>query len=112
MRNFSLPTLVFAVLLSVPLTLIVHHWLTPVPRFASVDIKSLVKTYSQSLAHLNLSDEVQAQRARAFSQELEVILMRYSQENNVALLVEPAVISGIPSITKEVQRSVPRPLIE
>ncbi|MCD9524165.1 hypothetical protein GLP14_15235 [Photobacterium carnosum] len=104
--NVSLPTLVLSVALSVPTTLIINHLVNPPPRFAVFDLKGTVQTYSKDLAEQGLDDSTLTLKTRQFSMMLDTVLTRYSHQNKVILLVEPAVIKGAPNVTQPLQKEV------
>lgn len=107
MRNqFSLPTLVLSVLLSVPTTLIVNHLLNPPTRFAVFDLKGTVKAHSKDLAEQHLNEDELVLKTRQFSAVLQNVMTRYSEQNKVILLVEPAVIKGAYNATPAIQKEV------
>ena len=106
--NVSLPTLVLSVALSIPTTLIINHLVNPPPRFAVFDLKGTVQAYSKDLAEQGLDEGTLTVKTRQFSVMLDAVLTRYSHQNNVILLVEPAVIKGTPNVTQSLQKEVSR----
>ncbi|MEC6816851.1 TrbI F-type domain-containing protein [Photobacterium toruni] len=108
--NVSLPTLVLSVALSIPTTLIINHLVNPPPRFAVFDLKGTVQAYSKDLAERGLDDSTLTLKTRQFSVMLDAVLTSYSHQNNVTLLVEPAVIKGAPNVTRPLQKEISQAL--
>ena len=104
--NVSLPTLVLSVALSIPTTLIINHLVNPPPRFAVFDLKGTVQAYSKDLAEQGLDEGTLTVKTRQFSDILNRKLTNYSIRNNVILLVEPAVIHGVPNVTRPLQKEI------
>ena len=106
--NVSLPTLVLSVALSVPIALIINHLVNPPLRIAVFDLKGTVQSYSKDLAEQGLDEGTLTVKTRQFSVILNRKLTNYSIRNNVILLVEPAVIHGVPNVTLPLQKEVSR----
>jgi conjugal transfer pilin signal peptidase TrbI len=93
------------------LSLLLSLYITFIPatnnkQVVSVDVKSIEKNFINQLAHQGLSEQSQRQKATNFSYQLEILLKHYASQNQLILLVKPAVIDGTPDVTKQVQKVI------
>ena len=75
------------------------------PQFIAFDIKGTTDSFLQQLQQSNLDDAEKSKRVKRFEQSLQSIIDDYKQEN-VIVLVKPAVISNVPDKTNEIKRRI------
>lgn len=86
-------------------------WLTcrlSVPVVAAFDMKSTVDAFFDSVSRKSL-DEAQAKvLSGRFNSSLEASLQDWQVRHHGLILVAPAVVQGVPDITREIQKDVSR----
>lgn len=76
------------------------------PSIVSFDMQKSVKEFSQDLSQKKLNESQKQQLTKAFSADLVNVTESYARENNVIILVSPAIVAGAPDVTDEIQSSI------
>lgn len=69
-----------------------------------MDMKSAVDSFKNDIASHNLEPEKLKLQVKRFTSSLETALKEYSEKHDVVIVVSPAIVSGAPDITYEIQR--------
>ena len=100
-------TIMLAVGISIPSTLLINRYLAPPTQIVTVNLKQLVQDYAQSLQHAQgVSHEDIPLKTQQFEVQLKQQLLRYINDHNAVVLVEPAVIEGAIDITPTIKRQL------
>lgn len=75
------------------------------PSFASFDIKGTTDQFLQQLQNSSLNEEDKAKRIKRFEYVLHKTIAEYKQDN-VIILVKPAVITNIPDKSVEIRSKI------
>jgi len=92
----------FALLVSITATLTTHAVLNK--EIVEFDINDTVTAFEYNLAQSSLSDEKRLSEIKRFTQTLDETVAQYAHENNVTVLVSPAIVSGATDVTKDIQQ--------
>lgn len=97
--------IIITLFLSVPIsTLISYACFSPPPPVVQMDMKKAVDSFKNDIASHNLEPAMLKVQVKLFTTSLEAVLKTYSETHNVVIAVSPAIISGAPDITYEIQR--------
>ncbi|MGK3125869.1 TrbI F-type domain-containing protein [Candidatus Pantoea formicae] len=77
-------------------------WLKP-PALVTFDMKGTTNALIRQSAKLDLTDEQRRQLLTRFDQSITTATTEYAASHGAAILVSPAVISGLPDVTPEIQ---------
>ena len=70
------------------------------------DINHTIVSFEQDIAKSNLSDAKRDREIQRFTRTLDKIVLQYAEDNNVTILVSPAIISGAEDVTTEIQQAL------
>ncbi|MBP2199062.1 TrbI F-type domain-containing protein [Pantoea cypripedii] len=93
----------FAVLTSLTLCVAAWFFLLQPPGLVTFDMKATVNAFIRQSTGLDLTDEQRQQLVRRFNQSLFAVTDTYAKQHRVAILVSPAVVTGLPDATREIQ---------
>ncbi|MTC74221.1 type-F conjugative transfer system protein TrbI [Providencia sp. wls1919] len=105
MKKYYLPVLIiFLFILNIVFTyLLVQKNST---RIVSFDMKSTVDLFFDSMSKNTFSEEQISLISSKFNENLNKSIVEYQAKNNVVIMVTPAIVSGVPDITKEIQNDI------
>lgn len=78
-------------------------WFFMPQKVVQFNLKSMLDLFSQQSAESHYTPQQQAQRAQAFAAALSQATKQYAKQNNVIVLVSPAVVSGAYDATKDIK---------
>ncbi|WP_394230780.1 TrbI F-type domain-containing protein [Shewanella colwelliana] len=105
MPSLNAPMLILiALLISISVTLCTHMIFNQ--DIVEFDINDTITTFEHNIAQSQLSDEKRLSEIKRFTQTLEDTVAQYAQDNNVIVLVSPAIVSGAKDVTKDIQRQL------
>lgn len=82
------------------------------PAVVTFGMKATVDAFFDRASQKSLSEAQSEQLAARFTQTLNATLNAYQQQHQVIILVSPAVVTGAPDITAEIQQQVARKMRE
>ncbi|QHM74025.1 TrbI F-type domain-containing protein [Mixta intestinalis] len=92
-----------SVLMSVTICMTVWFiWFKP-PAMVTFDIKGTTNAFLRQSAKLNLNSDERRQILTRFDHSVITATREYADEHHVAILVSPAVVTGLPDATPEIQ---------
>ena len=103
-NNPMLGVMLFVLLASITSVLTAH-----VVRHKAVvefDINDTITTFEHNIAQSQLSDEKRLSEIKRFTQTLDETVAQYAHDNNVIVLVSPAVVGGALNVTKDIQQQL------
>ncbi|WP_275555790.1 TrbI F-type domain-containing protein [Mixta sp. Marseille-Q2659] len=77
-------------------------WLKP-PTLVTFDMKGTTNALIRQSATLDLTDEQRRALLRRFDRSVTTATAEYATERGAAILVSPAVVTGLPDATPEIQ---------
>ncbi|KNZ89551.1 hypothetical protein AKG16_04015 [Morganella morganii] len=101
--------LAVSVAVSAGISVLVHRWLAPVT--VSFDLTRTVDQFRDQMAqqispeHPLTEDQI-AQTSRRFQDAMNDSLQEYSRSHHAVILVTPAVVTGTPDITADIQAAI------
>ena len=101
------PTLLImlsALLISIGGSFTAHILLTS--KIVEFDINHTISTFEQDIANSALSDEKREAEIQRFTRTLDRVVKQYAKDNNVTVLVSPAIVSGAEDATTEIQQAL------
>lgn len=107
--------LVITLMASSGVSVLVHHWLTPVT--VSFDVTRTLNQFRDQMAQQISADnpltEAQiADTSRRFQNAMSLSLDDYSRRHHAVILVTPAVVSGTADITADIQAAIAQRMAE
>ena len=103
LRAISL-SVTLSLLISTMITLLAIGPLNPAPSLVHMDMKATLTAFEQDIQQRALNSTQQKAHIASFTAALDTVLRTYSLDNNVVIVVSPAVISGAPDITRTIQQ--------
>ncbi len=103
LRTISL-SVTLSLLFSTAVTLLTIGPLNPTPSLVHMDMKSTLTAFEQGIQQRSLNATQQKDQIARFTAALDTVLRTYSLDNNVVIVVSPAVISGAPDITRTISQ--------
>lgn len=73
------------------------------PKIVSFDMKGTVDLFLLQMKNNNLSEEQINIATIKFNNSLDESIQTYAYDNNVLILVKPAVVAGIDDVTEDIQ---------
>ena len=101
------PTLLImlsVLLISIGSSFTAHILLTS--KIVEFDINHTISTFEQDIANSTLSDEKREAEIQRFTRTLDRVVKQYAKDNNVTVLVSPAIVSGAEDVTTEIQQAL------
>lgn len=77
-------------------------WLKP-PTFVTFDMKGTTNALIRQTAKLDLTDDQRKALLTRFDRSVTTATAEYASEHGAAILVSPAVVTGLPDATPEIQ---------
>lgn len=77
-------------------------WLKP-PTLVTFDMKGTTNALIRQSAKLDLTDDQRRALLRRFDRSVTTATAEYATEHGAAILVSPAVVTGLPDATPEIQ---------
>ncbi|WP_263071034.1 type-F conjugative transfer system protein TrbI [Enterobacter huaxiensis] len=109
LRNLALVVLAVTAL-NAAVTSVMIAWHSPVT--VSFDIKSTVDQFTEQATEKGYDEAEMGLMTNRFTFSLNRALEDYQREHDATILVRPAVVSGVPDITDEIQRDIGRRMAE
>ncbi|EJD7217324.1 TPA: type-F conjugative transfer system protein TrbI [Escherichia coli] len=78
------------------------------PVTVSFNMKQTVDAFFDSASQKKLSEEQAKALSGRFNAALESSLQAWQQEHHAVILVSPAVVQGVPDITRQIQQDIAR----
>lgn len=92
-----------SVLLSSGISTAVSQYLLKPPGLVTFDMKNTMNAFIRQSAKMDLTDAQRRQLMARFDSGLTAVTRDYARENKVAIVVSPAVVTGLPDATAEIQ---------
>ncbi|MCL1064294.1 type-F conjugative transfer system protein TrbI [Shewanella benthica] len=77
-----------------------------VKEIVEFDINDTITRFEQDIANSTLSDEKRKAEIQRFTRTLDSVVEQYAKDNNVTVLVSPAIVSGAEDATAEIQQAL------
>ena len=103
LRTISL-SVTLSLIISTVITLLTIGPLNPTPSLVQMDMNATLTAFEQDIQQRDLNPAQQKGHIARFTAALDTVLRTYSLDNNVVIVVSPAVISGAPDITRTIQQ--------
>lgn len=94
---------VLSVLLSTGISAAISQYLLKPPGMVTFDMKNTMNAFIRQSAKMDLTEEQRRQLLARFDRGLTTVTRDYAQEKHVAIVVSPAVVTGLPDATPEIQ---------
>ena len=75
-------------------------------KIVEFDINHTIVSFEQDIANSTLSDEKREAEIQRFTRTLDRVVKQYAKDNNVTVLVSPAIVSGAEDATTEIQQAL------
>lgn len=109
LRNLALVVLAVTAL-NAAVTSVMIAWHSPVT--VSFDMKATVDQFTEQATEKGYDEAEMGLMTNRFTFSLNRALEDYQREHDATILVRPAVVSGVPDITDEIQRDIGRRMAE
>ena len=76
------------------------------PKIVEFNLEKTVGKFQSDIAHKDLSEAQSSKTVARFTTALDTALIEYAKDNNVIILVSPAIISGAADVTQPIQKKV------
>jgi len=96
-------TIILSALTGATLALVAERWSSSQPMFATIDPTALVTEQLRNLEP-GLDDKAIQQRGQEYAKRLDTAIASLAKEQNLIILVKPAVVTGAPDVTDELRR--------
>lgn len=109
LRNLALVVLAVTAL-NAAVTTVMIAWHAPVT--VSFDMKATVDLFTEQATEKGYDEAEMELMTNRFTYSLNRALEDYQREHDATILVRPAVVSGVPDITNEIQQDIGRQMAE
>lgn len=94
---------VLSVVLSTGISAAVSQYLLKPPGLVTFDMKNTMNAFIRQSAKMDLTEDQRRQLMVRFDHGLTAVTRDYAQEKKVAIVVSPAIVTGLPDATPEIQ---------
>lgn len=94
---------VLSVVLSTGISAAVSQYLLKPPGLVTFDMKNTMNAFIRQSAKMDLTEEQRRQLMVRFDHGLTAVTRDFAKEKKVAIVVSPAIVTGLPDATPEIQ---------